>query len=273
MSWIQKRSIELSDFHRVTAFTLRPGLPHIGHVGVVLQRREEACAVVVPGQSLRAIPNAEGGVELPDCVIGRIALEKPLGHGERLVRDFLSGYEAFVQADRRSLGNAFRSSDYPDRWTVAERFAFRLDVQPVPDGKDFRVVVGEDELVAIQLNVTVRVKEAEGRARLDLFQRLAAPLSDMASKLGDTGKELTLRTTNPLVENLREILDLIPRLNITGDGKIEEFRRHALDQLASITPETLKDNDLVRSVAARKAQNILDEMSDFMGPPLNAKAA
>jgi hypothetical protein len=192
---------------------------------------------------------------------------------ERLVRGFLSSYEAFVQADRTSLGNAFRSSDYPDRWTVAERFAFRLDVQPVPDGKDFRVAVGKDEIVVMQQSVAVRVKEAEERARLDLFQRLAAPLSDMASKLGDTGKDLTLRTTNPLVENLCEILDLIPRLNITGDGKIEEFRRHALEQLASITPETLKDNDLVRSVAARRAQSILDEMSDFMGTPVNAKAA
>jgi hypothetical protein len=147
-------------------------------------------------------------------------------------------------------------------------------VEEIPDGKDFRVAVSRDEMAAMQQNVAARVKEAEERARLDLFQRLAAPLSDMASKLGDNSKDLTLRTTNPLVGNLREILDLIPRLNITGDEKIEEFRRRALDQLASITPETLKENDLVRSVAARKAQSILDEMSDFMGPPgLKAQAA
>ena len=88
----------------------------------------------------------------------------------------------------------------------------------------------------------------------------------MADKLG-SGKDLTLRTTNPLVDNLKEILDLIPRLNITGNAKIEDFRRMALEKLANITPETLKDNDLVRSVAARKAQEILDGMADFMGGP------
>jgi hypothetical protein len=192
---------------------------------------------------------------------------------ERLVREFLSGYDAFVQADRSRLGTMFRSSDYPDRSTVAQRFGFELAVNPVPDGKDFRITVSKEDLIALQQNVEVRVQHAEEKARLDLFQRLATPLLAMAEKLGDSAKDLTMRTTVPLIDNLKEILELIPRLNITGDAKIEEFRRRVLEELAQITPETLKDNDLVRSVAARKAQSILDEMSDFMGGPAPALAA
>ena len=191
---------------------------------------------------------------------------------ERLVRAFLDNYDAFVQSDRATLGTMFNASDYADRYTVRERFTFKLDVQPVPDGKDFRVTVSKGDLIDLQKNVDARLREAEDKARLDLFQRLSAPLFEIATKLGD-GKDLTLRTTNPLAQNLREILDLIPRLNITGDAKIMEFHAAATERLSHITPETMKDNDLVRSVAARQAQAILDEMSDFMGPVPVALAA
>ena len=193
---------------------------------------------------------------------------------EGLVRTFLDSYDAQIQADRARLGTMFRASDYPDRCTVRERFAFRLDVTPVPDGKDFRISVSREEMLAMTAGVDERIKAAEEKARLDLFHRLAGPLSDMAEKLG-SGRDLTLQTTNPLIENLTAILDLIPRLNITGDPKIEEFRRLALEKLASITPTTLRDNDLVRAVAANRAQEILDRMADFMGgpPPALAEAA
>ena len=193
---------------------------------------------------------------------------------EGLVRTFLDSYDAQIQADRARLGTMFRASDYPDRCTVRERFAFRLDVTPVPDGKDFRISVSREEMLAMTAGVDERIRAAEEKARLDLFHRLAGPLSDMAEKLG-SGRDLTLQTTNPLIENLTAILDLIPRLNITGDPKIEEFRRLALEKLASITPTTLRDNDLVRAVAANRAQEILDRMADFMGgpPPALAEAA
>ena len=184
---------------------------------------------------------------------------------ERLVRLFLDNYDAFVQSDRAALGTMFRASDYADRYAVAQRFTFALEVQPVPDGKDFRVTVSKGDMLDLQKNVDARIAAAADKARLDLFHRLAAPLQEIATKLGD-GTDLTLRTTNPLAENLREILDLIPRLNITGDAEIMRFHAAALDKLAHITPETMKGNDLVRSVAARQAQSILDEMSDFMGP-------
>ena len=192
---------------------------------------------------------------------------------ERLVKVFLDDYDNFVQADRATLSTMFNPSDYADRYTVRDRFNFKLDVQPVPDGKDFRVTVSKSDLVEMQKNVDTRLREAEDKARLDLFQRLATPLLDIASKLGESDKARTLHTTNPLVENLREILDLIPRLNITGDPKIMEFHAAVTDKLSHITPETMKDNDLVRSVAARQAQQILDEMSDFMGPAPVAQAA
>jgi hypothetical protein len=185
---------------------------------------------------------------------------------EALVAAFLADYDAFVQRDRGTLGTMFNSADYADRPTVRDRFAFKLDVQPVPDGKDFRVAVCKADMIDLQKNVDARLREAEDKARLDLFHRLAAPLLEIANKLGDGDKARSLRTTGPLVENLREILDLIPRLNITGDTKIMEFHAAAIDRLAHITPETMKENDLVRSVAARQAQSILDEMSDFMGP-------
>ena len=187
---------------------------------------------------------------------------------DNLVRSFLSGYDAFVQADRTALGTAFNPDDYPDRFLVRDKFEMKLDVSPVPDGKDFRVTVSKEDLIELQQNVAARISNAEEIARRDLMARLAEPLQKMASTLGDPDKKLTLNVTVPLVENLREILDLLPKLNVLDDPRIEKFRLAAQKSVAHYEPESLKNSQVVRTVVASKAQEIVDAMADFMGAPV-----
>jgi len=206
-----------------------------------------------------------------DPYMAHVRLQRTAREG--LVRAFLNGYDSFVSGDRTTLGSAWNPRDYPDRYIVREKFGMELAVTPVPDAKDFRITVSKADLLELQRNVADQLRNAEDKARRELFGRLAEPLLKMAEKLADRDKKMTLTTTVPLIENLREIIELIPTLNIIGDANLEAFRRVALEKLAHITPETLKSNDLVRTVAARHAQEIVDAMSDFMGPAPVAVAA
>jgi hypothetical protein len=193
---------------------------------------------------------------------------------EALVRGFLIDYDAFVSGDRRDgsgLGEMWNAKDYPDRFTVAERFGMKLDMAPVPDKKHFLVTIGREELLELQRGVDARIAAAEAKVRADLFRQLSAPIMAMAEKLA-SDRKLTLGTTGPLVENLQTVLALIPRYNLTGDKDLDAFCTRA-KELSTVAPETLKTNPMVRGSVARRAQAIIDEMSDFMGGAPSAPLA
>ena len=67
-----------------------------------------------------------------------------------------------------------------------------------------------------------------------------------------------------MVGNLREIVALIPALNLTGDSQLEAVRQRVVDELAHYTPEQLRENKDDRKIAAAKAQAILEQMNGFM---------
>jgi hypothetical protein len=186
---------------------------------------------------------------------------------EGLVAAFITDFHAFKQADRIALGTAFSEADYPDPYQLRRAFAMDFKIDPVPDGKDFRITVSKEDMLELEKGVAARIANAEQVIKQELMGRLAEPLQKMAEKLGDPDKKFTLGTTVPLVEGLREILDMLPAMNIVGDPRIERFRQSAL-KLSKYEPETLKNSPVVRTVVASKAQEIVDAMSDFMGAPV-----
>ena len=68
-----------------------------------------------------------------------------------------------------------------------------------------------------------------------------------------------------LVENIREICDVLPRLNVTGDADLARFASTVQAELSHYDVEDLKQDDVLRKQAADKSQAILDQMMDVYG--------
>ena len=58
-----------------------------------------------------------------------------------------------------------------------------------------------------------------------------------------------------MIDNLKELLDLVPDLNITADPVIAQVSEQAKDLIVS--PDILRDNDKARKANAEKAKMIL----------------
>jgi hypothetical protein len=179
---------------------------------------------------------------------------------ETLVQKFLENYQRWVENAPARLSGLFNPGDYPPRDVAAKKFQFKLQCQPVPDAGDFRVDVPNEELDALRRSVDERVAEAAKLAHQDLCRRLAEPLAAMVERLSQP--DAIFRDT--LVGNLREIVALIPALNLTGDPQLEAVRQRVLAELAHYTPEQLRANKDDREAAAAKAQAILEQMNGFM---------
>ena len=178
---------------------------------------------------------------------------------EFLVNQFVDAYDGLVLDAQRILGSLYSDADYPSKQDIAKKFRMDLAVFPVPTN-DFRCQIGDDELTRIQQDVEQRVKVAQTQAMNDVWNRLFERVKHMAEKLADP--KAIFRDT--MVENTRELCELLPRLNFMDDPALEQMRQ---DVEASLLkhPEALRcDPDLRRDTAA-EAKAIMDKMSALMG--------
>jgi hypothetical protein len=182
---------------------------------------------------------------------------------DQLADAFVRDYPHYIEEARKQLNGAFNSDDYPAQSLIRQRFGFRLDFKPVPDGNDFRIAVQREAMDELRASVDRRVAEATQHARTDVARRLADPLAAIVNRLSEP--EAVFRDT--LITNLREICDLVPQLNITGDATLEAVRQRIRTELYQADPALLRDNATVRASTARKAQDILDTMTSYFGNP------
>ena len=106
-----------------------------------------------------------------------------------------------------------------------------------------------------------RVKDREAEAMKDLFVRLNTVIEHFAEKLSD--KEAIFRDS--LVENVIELVNLLPKLNVVGDADLESLRKETQKKLCAYEPDTLRKDAKVRDKAAGDAKAILDKMAGYVG--------
>ena len=179
---------------------------------------------------------------------------------DNAVQNFLDNYDEYREEARRKLNGMFRESDYPGHREIKHKFDFSTDIEPVPSYKDFRVTLGDKELRKIQEQLEKRVAERVAAATKDLYVRLSEVVSRFADKLAD--KDAIFRDS--LVENVIELVNLMPKLNITDDPELERIRKETKDKICALAPGTLRQDEDARSKAAQDAKAILNKMSGYI---------
>jgi hypothetical protein len=179
---------------------------------------------------------------------------------ELQVDEFVRDYGLYVEQAKVLLNGLFNPTDYPPAGAIRSKFSWRLDVLPVPCAGDFRVALPEAELAEAKASLEEKVARAAEEARKDIYRRLSDRLVHIANTLGNKDKIFR----DSLIGNLRELLDLIPRLNFSGDKEIDELRQQVLDAFRGITPDDLRNDPQTRKKAAEAADAIIAKMGAFL---------
>lgn len=179
---------------------------------------------------------------------------------EKVANQFTTEYPNLKAMAQRHLGSLYNEADYPTPQDIARRFSMDMAVLPVPS-EDFRCEIHADELLRIQQDVQQRVQQASQQAMREVWQRLYDRVQHIAEKLNDP--KAIFRDS--MVENARELCDLLPRLNFAEDPHLERMRQQVERTLINKHPDTLRSDPLVRRETADEARNILDAMDIYMG--------
>ncbi len=171
-----------------------------------------------------------------------------------------------VEEAKVRLGGLFRPEDYPSPEELRSKFSFETKVMPLPDAGDFRVTLGDEEKERIKRQITATVEASLQVASRELWQRLYEAVSHLAERLQaykvtDDGVEHPFRDS--VVTNLVKLVDVLPKLNVTGDPELERLAAQVRTSLL-VDPKELRESELVRSETAKAASAIAAKMAPFL---------
>ncbi len=177
------------------------------------------------------------------------------------VDHFVKKYPALVTAARDRLHLMYRPSDYPAVETLRSKFSVTLEFLPLPAKEDFRIELPKKEMDRIAKSVEDRLTKSTALAMEAAWQRLGDAILKVRGKLDD-GKHLR----DSMIDRLRDVADVLGRLNITQDAALETARTRVLTELASFDADTLKGDESARQKAAKSADAILKSMAGVYAP-------
>lgn len=178
-----------------------------------------------------------------------------------------TAYAADVQADQSTarLGTLFDPDLYPSPEYMKSLYGITLRFLPIPDEADFRVDLPNEVLEEVRRSTQVDVSQAMTEATKDLYARLLAPLKAMRDKLAvPIGMEGAM-FRDSLVGNVQDVINLLPKLNITGDKNLEILLCNAAREFESCTPASLRVLPQARKATQEKADALIAQMSAYMG--------
>ena len=179
----------------------------------------------------------------------------------QLCDTFFNEYASMTASAKISLGKMYNKDDYPPLYVVQGRFDIDMEVSNVPQD-DFRVEgISDEEMKNICKEVEARVTNASAAAMKEAWERLYNRVHHMHEKLSDP--KAVFRDT--LVENTREICEVLKRLNFNDDPNLENLRQEVEISLANHHPDALRNDPDLRRDKSEEAKAIMAKMKAFMG--------
>lgn len=189
---------------------------------------------------------------------------------ETAANEFARGYPQFVEERKRALNGLFNASDYPPVAQIREKLKLDMTILPFPDSADFRADL-DDETVA---DIRREIEETSIRVAADTLrhtaQRIADTVGHMAEKLkeynsGSKGKNDKRNFfLNSLVDNVRDLAELLPAFNLTNDPKLAAIAKRISKELCAEDAAELRKNDAARESVKKSADEIVKAVSQFL---------
>jgi hypothetical protein len=177
---------------------------------------------------------------------------------EMMCDNFFIEYPRLVAEAPTALQGLFKAEDYPDIEEVKRKFGFKRTVKPVPEAGDFRLDIPASDLEEMRTEFVDQQDKKLADAMREPWERLHKTLVGMSEKLTDVeGDDNKKRYHDTLITNPLELCDLLTKLNVTNDPKLEEARRQVELTMLGANIESIKEDAGTRSELKSKVDNIL----------------
>jgi hypothetical protein len=212
---------------------------------------------------LRSVPFSDNGPRLiaaAGLFEYKKAMDALVDEGYALWADFLLRYDVAVQDARLLRGDRFDINDYPAVADLRKKFVIKFRILPMPSVNNLPPSIAAFVTNESQAAIDAAIVDAKRY----VFTQLRKPVAHMHEKLiGYTGGR-TGSFHGSLTENIVEILDLLPSLNIDNDPAIDAMAEAMRQALLTYTPDELREDDNIRAATAIAAEKIMSVMDSLI---------
>jgi len=174
---------------------------------------------------------------------------------EAAADNFESQYPIHIANERTKLEGLFNPDDYPPASEIRKKFAINTLFFPVPDSGHFmlddldqntkqELSIGLDSTLANQQRETVQ----------HLYDRIIKLVGHMHERLSDPQHIFR----DSLVQNVQQLVDVLPAMNLFGDPKIDEVVSKLQTEVLIAEPEDLRVDMPLRKHIADQAFDIVN---------------
>ena len=214
------------------------------------------------GSRLLTVANYERYTEIMDGLRERLVCQRA-----RFVED----YDDHVEQARLDLGKLFRIAEYPSKEDLRDRFSIRYRITPVPDADHFIAKLASDDTERVKRDIERHIEEQLHDAVGDLYRRLAEAVERVSERLNEDGDGKPLVFRDTMISNIRDLVDVVPRLNIFGDQRLARLCEEVKDRIAGVEPDSLRPSrtfdTMVRDRVKRDADALMEQFAGYFPPP------
>lgn len=175
-------------------------------------------------------------------------------------RQFVAKYPQLRAEAPVRMNGLYRDKDFPKDSAIAGKFGFDIDILPVPETDDFRVVdlgAAQDEAERLVEETIMRRNQ---EAMQEVYHRVLEPLRHFVATMRKKGKAKFHDTT---VEKLIDAAKAMPRLALVPDANLEAECAAIVAEL-EYDPKRLRQRPALRTEAAKKAEARLKQIEAAM---------
>ena len=172
------------------------------------------------------------------------------------VDEFLVEYPQLVSSSAFTLGALFDRNEYPDVEELRNKFRFKYVFTPVPDAGDFRVDVEAEAKRELEEQYKSYYENKLNDAMQDAWDRLHEVLTHISERL-DYSDENKKKFWDSTITNAQELCELLTKLNVTNDPKLEQARQQLERALHGVEPADVRESEGIRKNVKSKVDEIL----------------
>lgn len=208
-------------------------------------------------------PNAErqtGARLLPNMLFQKYLDEmgRLKKHAMNTLDGFILDYPGLVVQAQANLAALANPDDYPTPEQVRECFDIRFDFQPIPSAGAFQGLP-DAMLEKLGAQLTRRQEQAVRASQAYMWGRVRDSVAHLVDRLDDP--DTTFKHTS--VEKVRELVELMPGWNCTGDDRVTTVVSDIDRMLSGITVKDLRESTTARADVVAQARNIVSKMEQW----------
>ena len=182
-------------------------------------------------------------------------------------QEFYTKYDVFKTKGMAELGAMVNAADYPTLEHVKSMFKFDLDVSPVPIGGDFRVDTPEAASIREAIDQSTQAAAEAGlKAKLTEAAEIVGRMVERLTvyRPGEEGQRATGTFKDSLVENVRELAIMLPKINLFEDPRIDQIASMIETNLGAHDASDLRENEGLRWAVKNDAEDILSRLEGYL---------